>query len=134
MHHNLYLIFFLFFGSMKLKVLVTQSCATLCDPMKGSLPGSSVHGILQVRILEWVAISLSRRSSQPRDWTRVSCITDRFFFIWATRKPIFWSIVDLKCYLFQVYDIVIQYVYRLCSIWSHYKILTLLPVSYIPSL
>ena len=44
-----------------------QLCPTLCDPMGGSPPGSSVHGILQARILEWVAISFSRGSSQPRD-------------------------------------------------------------------
>ena len=51
---------------------VTQSCPTLCDPMDCSLPGSSIHGILQARILEWVAISFSRRSSRPRDWTHRS--------------------------------------------------------------
>ena len=52
---------------MKVKVLVTQSCLTLCDLMDCSPPGSSVHGILQARILEWVVISFSRVSSQPRD-------------------------------------------------------------------
>ena len=62
---------------------VTQSCATLCDPMDSSLPGSSVHGIFQARILEWVAISFSRGSSQPRDWTQVSHIAGRRFTIWA---------------------------------------------------
>ena len=46
---------------------VAQSCPTLCDPMDYSLPGSSVHGIFQARVLEWVAISFSRRASQPRD-------------------------------------------------------------------
>ena len=46
---------------------VAQSCPTLYNPMDCSLPGSSVHGIFQARILEWVAISFSRRSSQPRD-------------------------------------------------------------------
>ena len=51
---------------MKVKVLVTQSCLTLFDSMDCSLPGSSVHGILQARILEWVAISFPRGSSQPR--------------------------------------------------------------------
>ena len=56
-------------------VLVAQSCLTLCDPMYCSLPGSSVHGILQARILEWVAIPFCRRSSQPRDRTWVSCIS-----------------------------------------------------------
>ena len=65
---------------------VTQSCPTLCNPMGYSLPGSSIHGILQARILEWVAIPFSRGSSQPRDWTKVSCIADRFFTIWATRE------------------------------------------------
>ena len=50
------------------------------------LPGSSVHGVLQARILEWVAILFSRGSSWPRDQTQVSCITGRFFTIWATRE------------------------------------------------
>ena len=53
---------------------VAQSCLTLCDPMDCSPPGSSVHGILQARILEWVAISFSRGSSWPRDWTQVSTL------------------------------------------------------------
>ena len=65
-----------------------QLCPTLCDPMDYSLPGSSVHGIFQERIVEWVAISFSRRSSQPRDWTRVSCIVGRRFTIWASREAI----------------------------------------------
>ena len=64
---------------------VAQSCLTLCDPMDCSLPGSTIHGIFQARILEWVAISFSRRSSLPRDWTQVSCIVGRHFTIWATR-------------------------------------------------
>ena len=51
----------------KVKVLVAQSCPTLCDPMNCCLPGSSVHGILQARILEWDAIPFSKGSSQPRD-------------------------------------------------------------------
>ena len=56
-------------------VLATQSCLILGDPMDCSPPGSSVHGILQARILEWVAISYSRGSSQPRDGTRVTCVS-----------------------------------------------------------
>ena len=67
-------------------VLVTQSCPTLCDPTDCSPPGFSVHGILQARILEWIAIPFSRGTSQPRDWTQVSCLTGRFFTIWATGK------------------------------------------------
>ena len=59
--------------SEKAKVLVAQLCPSLCDCMDCILPGSSVHGILQARILEWAAIPLSRGSSQPRDWTWVSC-------------------------------------------------------------
>ena len=54
--------------------------------MDGSLPGSVIHGIFQARMLEWVAISFSRGSSQPRDWTQVSCIADRRFTVWATRE------------------------------------------------
>ena len=53
---------------------VAQPCPTLCDPMDCSSPCSSVHGILQARVLEWVAISFSRESSQPRDQTCVSCV------------------------------------------------------------
>ena len=66
-------------------VLVAQLCPTLCNPMDCSPPGSSVHGIFQARILEWVAIVLSRVSSWPRNQTQVSHITGRFFTIWATR-------------------------------------------------
>ena len=57
---------------LKVNVLVAESCPRLCDLMNCSLPGSSVHGILQARILEWVAIPFSKRSSQPRDRTLVS--------------------------------------------------------------
>ena len=73
--------FHLFFFLCTLAKLL-QSCQTLCDPMDSSWPGSSVHGILQARILEWVAISCSRGSSQPRDQTcipHVSCIAGRLF-------------------------------------------------------
>ena len=63
-----------------------QSCPTLCDVMDCSPPGSSVHGILQARILEWLAMPFSRGSFQPRDRTWVSCIAGRFFTIWATRQ------------------------------------------------
>ena len=65
---------------------VAQLCPTLCDPMDCSPPGSSVHGILQARILEWVTISFCRGSSRPRDRTRVSGIGGRRFNLWATRE------------------------------------------------
>ena len=54
--------------------------------MDCSLPGSSVHGILQARIPEWVAISFSRGSFQPRDWSRIFCVAGRFFTNWAIRE------------------------------------------------
>ena len=57
-----------------------------CDPMDCTLPGSSVNGILQARILDWVTISISRGSSQPRDWTWVFCIAGRFFTNLATKE------------------------------------------------
>ena len=81
----LFLDFWQFLVSGK-KVKVTQSCLTLCNLMDCSLPGSSVHGILQARVLEWVAISFSRGSSRPRDRTQVSCIAGRFFTNWANRE------------------------------------------------
>ena len=59
-----------------------QSCSTLCNPVDCSPPGSSMHGILQARILEWVANPFSSESSWLRDRTRVSCIAGRFFTIW----------------------------------------------------
>ena len=63
------------------KVKVIQSCLTLCNPMNCSLPGSSVHGILQARILQWVANPFSRGSSQPMDRTQVSSNAGWFFII-----------------------------------------------------
>ena len=71
---------------------VAQSCLTLCDPMDCSLPGSSVHGIFQAKILEWVAISFFRGSSQPRDWTRVSHIVGRCLKVSGS---IFWEVMDM---------------------------------------
>ena len=69
---------------------VAQSCPSPCNPMDCSLPGSSVyHGILQARIVEWVAISFSTGSSKPRGWTLGSCIEGRFFTNWASREA--WS-------------------------------------------
>ena len=70
-----------------LKVQVAQSCPTLCDPM-----GYAVHGILQARILEWVAVPFSRGSFQPSDRTQVSRIAGEFFTSWVTREAhAYWS-------------------------------------------
>ena len=74
-----------------------QSCLTLCDPMDCNQPGSSVHVILQARILEWVSISFSRWSFWPRDRTHVSCVSciaGEFFTHWAIR--------DSKLYTCQI--------------------------------
>ena len=74
----------------EVKMLVSQLCPTLCDPWTvvptppHPPPGSSVHGILQARILEWVAIPFSRGSSQLKIQIQVSCIIGRFITIWAT--------------------------------------------------
>ena len=68
-----------FRGHACIHAKLLQLCLTLCNPMDYNLPGSSVHGILQARILEWVAMPSSRGSSQPRDWTCESCIAGRFF-------------------------------------------------------
>ena len=65
---------------------IAQSCRLFCGPMDCSLPGSSIHGIFQARILEWVAISFSRRSSWTRDRTWVSHIVGRRFTFWAIRE------------------------------------------------
>ena len=79
----------------------------LCDPMDCNLPGSSIHGILQARVLGWVAICFSRGSSWSRDWTWISCFMGRLFMVWATRQStlgkvknsrkgiIVWSVVKL---------------------------------------
>ena len=66
--------------------VVAESCPALCDPMDHIPPGSSVYGILQVRILEWVAISFSRGSSRPRDRTHVFCIGRQIPYCWTTRE------------------------------------------------
>ena len=76
-------------AEVEVTMLVTHSYLTLCDPMDCSLPGSSVHGIFQARILEWVVILFSRGSSWLRDWTEISCIVGWFFTVLSRqRNPI----------------------------------------------
>ena len=84
------------------EVLVAQLYLTLCDPTYCSPPGSSIYGISQARILEWVAIPFSRGSSSPRDQTCASCIAGRFFTVWATRETTsdleIWSFLEqVRC-------------------------------------
>ena len=73
----------------------------ISNPMDCSLLDSSVYGILQARILEWVTISFSRESSRPRDWTQLSHIACRFFTIWTTREAPFQKIPSPKWLTFQ---------------------------------
>ena len=94
------------------KALVSQLCPTVCDLMDCSLPGFSVHGIFQARILEWVAIPFSRGSSQPRDWTWVSCTVGRFFTVWATIyviKYVFESAKKIKLRKDHLFVIILGY-------------------------
>ena len=82
------------------KVKVAQLCPALGDPMDYSSPGSTVHGILQARILEWVAIPFSRGYSQPRDRIQVTCIAGGFFTDWATTEAHIGEATDniyIKC-------------------------------------
>ena len=72
-HYKYYILDYVY-SNVESETKVTQLYPTLCDPMDCSPPGSSIHWILQARILEWVAISFSRGSSQPRDRTQVSRI------------------------------------------------------------
>ena len=82
------------------QVLVTQLCVTLCNSMECSPLGSSIHGIFQAKILEWVTIPFSRGSSLRRDRTQVSCIAGRLFTVWATREaprcPLRWPSITFR--------------------------------------
>ena len=74
--------------------LIAKSCSTLWDPIDCSPPGSSVHGISQARILEWVTLSFSRRSSQPKEWTHISYIGRWVPYHWATSSVQFSSVIQ----------------------------------------
>ena len=99
------------------RVYVCISCSVVCtlsNSMDCSLPGSSVHGILQVRILEWVAIAFSKGPSRSRDWNWVSWTAGRFFTLWATREALicvwttqfmFWENSIETCILLRVKQI-----------------------------
>ena len=90
------------FNHVKMWSEVTQSCPTLCYPVDCGPPGSSVHGIFQARILEWIVISFSRGSSQPRHRTQVSHIAGRCFNLWATMSVFIFGCAGslLLCQLF----------------------------------
>ena len=92
-----------------LKVLVAQSCPTLCYPMVCGPTRSSIHGILQGRILANVALPFSGGSSQPRDWTQVSSIAGRFFTVRATREAFHICIYTCKI---QLQDVLIRCIHN----------------------
>ena len=97
---------------------VTQLCLILCDPIDCSPPGSSVHGILQATILEWVVVSFSRVSSPPRDQTPVSCIAGRFFTIWTTRETYIYKYTFSYIYIYSATYIYIQlHIYSVTCIY-----------------
>ena len=79
-------ILFCLFVSHSVWLSCSVSQVWLCHPMDCDPPGSSVHGILQTRIQEWVSLSFSRGSFWPRGWTHISHIAGRFFTIWATER------------------------------------------------
>ena len=79
----------------KVEVLAAQLCSTFCNPVDCNLPSFSIHGILQARILDWVAISFSRGSSWPRNQTWISSIADRFFTDWDMREAFTWLKISL---------------------------------------
>ena len=90
---------------MKVKVKVAQSCLTLCNPME-----YTVHGILQARILEWVALPFSRGSSQPRDQTQVSHISGVFLTSWAIREDhtyiyvyVWWFYIYIYTHIYMIW-------------------------------
>ena len=119
---------------------VAQSCPTLCDPVDCSPPGSSVHGILQARVLEWAAISFSRGSSWSRDRTRVSGIAGRCFNLWATREAQYKYALLFSLHFARDVKVHVIYHYVLFSSlpdsslepWDKFLILLLLEIHTIP--
>ena len=111
------------------KKVKSLSRVQLCDPVDCSLPGSSLHGILQAGILEWVAISFSRGSAQPRDRTRVSCVGGGCYNLWATKdmflesQMLFW-LRKPKLALSMYYYIKIEFPFLLMKLQSPEKVLT----------
>ena len=95
---------------------VSQSSLTLSGSMDSSPPDSSVHGILQVRILEWVANPLSRGSPRPRDQTQVSCIAGRFFTVLTDQKPtVRKKVIELTFLCWHQFSSVAQSYLTLCD-------------------
>ena len=113
--------------------LGTKSCLTLCDPMDYSRQPPLVHGILQARILDWIAISDSRGSSQPRDQTRVSYIAGRVFTIWATREARWlslWIYIYNWCHC-QLSGLLFSSPWTAALFWDSWPLLHLTPLPHL---
>ena len=101
---------------------VTFLCLTLCNPLDSSLPGSSVHGVFQARVLEWGVLFFSRGSSQTRDWTCTSCTGWWILYCWATWEAEDWPSCLVKpqvllcCWLFAYFALFFQPDYNLYKI------------------
>ena len=106
--------------------LVAQSCLTLCDPMNCSLPGSTVHGIFQAKVLEWIAISFSGVSSWPRDQTHgscVSCIAGEFLTCWAIGEAISWPYVRVYFWTSESFPLIYVSIFMPVSYYfDHYVV------------
>ena len=103
---------------------VAQSCPTLCDPMDCIPPGSSIHGVLQARVLEWGAISFSRGSSRPRDRTWVSRIPGRCFNLWPTRELIInfqWPLTMSQVAIWKLWKKTFGFMWSLWRPCRHYN-------------
>ena len=107
----------------KKKKVKSLSHVPLYDPVDCNLQGSSIHGIFQARILEWVAISFSRGSFQPRDWTRVSCIAGRRFTIWATKvaewRKTRWRKPNEENHTQKAMYYMISFQLSICPLWTN---------------
>ena len=106
---------------------VAQSCLTLCDPMDCSLPGSSIHGIFQAKVLEWGAIAFSRACSWPRVRTWVSHIVGRCFTIWATREVLTMHNVSLFFFPLNKYCKCLSKNILLVTIFNNCKVFYYIP-------
>jgi len=109
-----------------------------CNPIDCSLLGFSDYGIIQARILEWIAISFSRVSSQPRNWTRLSCTAGRFFTDWAMRETLL-SFYYVLCGSTSFFNILYSFEYKslqysnllgMSLMWSFWTVVSHQPLSY----
>ena len=100
------------------------------QPHRCCPPGFSVHGILQGRILQWVAIPFSRGSSRPRNWTQVSCIVGRFFIVWATREALY-LYTNIRIYMYSHRESHAQCIeIYMPVLWQLFKVLNIIESSF----